>query len=281
MITDKIILSTLFEYNKIGNMPLTATEIWQWQIDKLGKQTKISLYDIRKELKNLIQQSQVLESNGFYSVNSNQGNFYNTRIHNIATTGHKWKSIQRRTSFIKHIPFIRSIRVIGSVSTANADINSDIDISIGSSKGYVWTVRFFVLFIASIFGVRRTKNKKRDKLCFNHYLGCSGAKINPNNDIGKRIVHKTLLHLQNHSLVLWEKDRNNTIPNISNGNSVLFFIKNAIEMFFRDTRIGKFFERVIGRVQINHINSKNLYSNNLPPLSINSQHIIFAHNKIS
>lgn len=272
MNTDEVVLSTLFENKKIGVASLTAPEVWHWQIDGCGARTNMSLFDIKASLESLVLSSKIKEKNGFYcETDAEKEFFYKERIDTIKHTGYKWQLIKRKAFFIKYLPFVRRVGVLGSVSMSSAKKDSDIDISIGSAVNYMWIARFFILCVSGIFRVRRHGKNKKDKLCFNHYLGCSNAKLCPQTSEGKKILYKTLLHINHQSITIWEHgiERN-----------PLFRLKDIVEKIIKALNYKGALESVLSKIQIKRIDSKRLYSSHLPKLSTDIQHIIFAHNKI-
>ncbi len=255
-------------------MPLTSFEIWRWQVDKNGRKATFSLLSVRQEVKALQQKGALKEFNGFYALKDALQPSPSDRPSRLIYTALKWRVLRRKSFFLPYIPYLRYARVIGSVALANAKRKSDLDISIGSARGFLWSVRLSVLFIALVFGFRRNEKKYSDRLCFNHNLGESNIQEQ------ERVAVKTLFHINEQSLILWEKGNKNTAPLVKGPVRLLELLKYSTEKLFLFIKIAPFFEKIAARIQIKHINKRRLYSSKLPPLSIYSKHLIFSSQKV-
>lgn len=87
---------------------------------------------------------------------------------------------------IARVPFVRCVILNGSLTGKNHKSSSDIDILIIAKKGHVFTARFFIVFFATIFRIKRPKDKFQisdnqcgdsvivkphaGKFCFNYFL---------------------------------------------------------------------------------------------------------------
>lgn len=273
---ETVCLATLAYYAVLSDAPLVASEVWQWQINDTGEPSHISLYDIMQSLDTLLQKNAMQEYNGFYSLACHNQPSYTQRIQAITHTAHKWSVIRKKARFLAYIPFVRYVRVIGSVALSTTHAKSDIDISIGSVRSHLWTTRAFTLFVAHILRRRRHHTKSNNRLCFNHYLGASGLQTN-----NEHLIAKTLFHISHQSLILWSKDQETTVPLIQKPRPILLSFKYAIERFLFRTKMDIVIEKWLSKIQIQHLNKHSLYSSELPPLSLQTQHLIFSYQKIT
>jgi len=70
------------------------------------------------------------------------------------------------------IPFIRLIFISGSLALENIKKDGDLDLLVIAKFGRIWTVRFLMVLLTSLLGVRRKKNSKNvsNKICLNHFI---------------------------------------------------------------------------------------------------------------
>lgn len=82
---------------------------------------------------------------------------------------------------ICQLPFVRCVILNGSLASGTHKQESDIDILIIAKDGHVFTARFFVNLLATIFRIKRSKNDSKGhagKFCFNYFLTESYLTIN-------------------------------------------------------------------------------------------------------
>lgn len=75
--------------------------------------------------------------------------------------------------FFKVVPFLECFILNGSVAEGRAKAGSDIDVLVIAKQGRIYTVRFLVLLIAMVLGIKRSKDESKDhagKFCFNFFL---------------------------------------------------------------------------------------------------------------
>ena len=279
---ETLCVATLVYYGLLSNAALVASEVWRWQINEKGEQSRASLYAITQSLHSLVQKNIIREYNGFYSLVSHNQPSYAQRMCAIITTGQKWSIARRKAFFLPYIPFVRSVRVIGSLPLATTRATSDIDISIGSARSHLWIARAFTLLVAHLLGVRRHHDRSVNRLCFNHYLGVSGVRIeqSPSSQVG-HILSKTLFHTTYQSAVVWSKSQAVSLPLVQAPHSFLLSMKDWCERFLSVTGLDSFLERHLCALQIRHIQNHSLYSEELSPLSLETHHLVFSYQKIA
>ncbi|HYU64897.1 MAG TPA: hypothetical protein VEK36_01340 [Candidatus Paceibacterota bacterium] len=171
------ILATLAYYD-VFEFPLTLVEIYKYlvnpgRVENLPEGIgEIKVSDILNELDNLKQGGRVVEHNGFYFLSADRISIYNQRIEREKLAAQKWKKLMRVVRWFPLVPHLRGVFVSGSLAINNTNEESDFDVLVIAKSGRLYTCRFFLSLLTSIFGVRRTRHdtKAPDKLCFNHYL---------------------------------------------------------------------------------------------------------------
>ncbi|MEX0916629.1 MAG: hypothetical protein WDZ44_00820 [Candidatus Spechtbacterales bacterium] len=254
-------IATLAYYAALGNMPLTSTEVWQWQTNEHGLPTSLSLRTIREALIGLTEAGIAYSYNGFFSLTSTPCDAKERRWR-IAETIEKRHSMARKVAFLPFIPFVRFVRVLGSVAIGNARTNSDIDLSIGVVGGRLWLTRALVTLVAHLLGVRRWGNHTANRLCFNHYTSRSEAPYGATNP--------AFFHIERQSIPLWPST-NPSKPLLTRG----------IELLLEVTMVAPMLEWALGRAQQAKIRSNAItYPPALPLPSRESTHLVFYYPRI-
>jgi len=86
---------------------------------------------------------------------------------------------QRLLTILGSLPWIKYLGISGSVSMLNANEGDDVDLFVITKAGQLWTGRFVLVLLTSLFGVRRFPNAQqvKDKLCFNLFFSEQNLKI--------------------------------------------------------------------------------------------------------
>lgn len=159
-------------------------------------------------------------------------------------------------------PYTRAIFLGGSVSLGTATAESDIDLFIISKSGRVWLNKFFMTFILSAVGERRTQKKLADKFCLNIFMSDDNPLL-PHRDETGATFYKNLLPVwsKNENEIkkfwesnLWIKKYFNISPvsqrNIfSEKKLILNFIRMAFEKFLDLTALGHVLEKFSFKTQ--------------------------------
>lgn len=263
-----VCIATLLYYQVLGNIPLTTVEVWWYQMNSEQQPTTLSLRAIQRHLHNLVAQGDLREENGFFAL-KNAPSCYAYRAQCVVESIHKWFIIQKIGKFLPYIPFIRHIRVLGSVATGSATYKSDLDISIGTATNSMWSVRFFTTLFSQFLGVRRHSNTTQDRLCFNHYTSKANAPYGTPNPL--------FWHIEKQSIVLWSATKNAVLTPRNIG----LVVKKLVEKTLRALRIAQAVETGCSVFQIKKIqNNPTPYPSQLPRLTRNSLHLVFYYPKI-
>jgi len=81
---------------------------------------------------------------------------------------------------------LRAVFVCNTLSGAGLTEGSDIDVFVVVRKGRLWLARFLATLALSVWGLRRTKRKIKDKVCLSFYVtddSLNLSKIALNNDV--------------------------------------------------------------------------------------------------
>jgi len=97
------------------------------------------------------------------------------------------------------VPYLRYVGLNGSVARGEASKSSDIDIMIVSEPGHIFTVRFIVVGILAIFGLKRSQHRITGKICANYFITSDNLDIKPHN---KKVAgwHKYMVALVDHNI---------------------------------------------------------------------------------
>lgn len=173
----KSILQTL-AYFDIFSHPLTLGEISNW-LWNYGQNLSIaSLADGLTELKN---NNLINEKFGYYFL-GNKEEIIEIRRSRQLLVEEKMKIAVRASKILSFTPFLQAVFVCNTVSAFTPDEDSDIDVFVVVKSGRIWIARFLATFFLTIFGLRRTKKKIKNKICLSFYttddnLDFSGIKI--------------------------------------------------------------------------------------------------------
>ncbi|MDZ7798718.1 MAG: hypothetical protein U5L76_03835 [Patescibacteria group bacterium] len=176
---EKSILKTICWYD-IFDYPLTAEEIWRWlYIDKEEKDFKKDLNDVlevlemSEKLKNIIE-----EDEGYYFLKGRR-EIVETRKERRDYDKKKWEKAKTAVNYLKMAPFVNYIAVCNNLALDNAKKESDIDFFIVTEPGHLFTARFFVTWLVHMLGLRRYKDKIKNKICLSFYLSSEALDFKP------------------------------------------------------------------------------------------------------
>ena len=82
----------------------------------------------------------------------------------------KLSALKKHLPLLAGVPYTRLIFLSGSAAAGTPRTESDIDLIIVTQKDRLWLNRFCLETIAWLLGRRRTRNKFRDRFCFNMFL---------------------------------------------------------------------------------------------------------------
>lgn len=109
------------------------------------------------------------QKDGFYFLSSRE-NTIAMRQDKVKIVEQKMKIAVKGIKKIRWVPFIRAVFVCNTVAGAVVEENSDIDVFVVTRAGRIWLARALATLILSLFGLRRTKRKIKNRICLSFYV---------------------------------------------------------------------------------------------------------------
>ena len=162
-------------YHDIFDYPLKLEEIISLLIEKKASQSAIL-----KEAANLQTQKKIDKKSEYYFLKS-RPNLVATRISREKYSKKKLRKARFFASILKLIPTIRMVAVSGALAMKNSHKNDDIDLVIITSRGALWTTRFFSNLLLLPFKRDSKGQKISDRACLNLFLDESALRIKEQN----------------------------------------------------------------------------------------------------
>lgn len=162
----KSILQTLAFWD-IFFHPLTKEELYE-MLYGVDKQI-LDYTDFINELHRFFEQGMVGCQDGFCFLPGRE-KIVDIRQLKVKLIEQKMKIARRGIKKLAKAPFVRAVFVCNTVAMGFADEDSDIDVLIIVKKGRIWLARFLATLALSLFGLRRTKTKIKNKICLSFYL---------------------------------------------------------------------------------------------------------------
>jgi len=161
----KNILYTLAFFDLLGK-PLTLFECWKNLFFIFPGTRKPSLLEVEAVLE---KHPRVKSKNGFYFKKGREDLVRERQVrHNFSRE--RWKRGLCVSRFLSFLPFVKMIGLCNTVAFNLAGGKSDIDFFIISKKNKIWTTRFLVTALVSLFGLRRHDRKIANRVCLSFYL---------------------------------------------------------------------------------------------------------------
>jgi hypothetical protein len=185
MLADRI--NNTLRFFDLQDFPLTAWEIHKYLISDLKiLQTKINsqheLTDdnqlpvspvhfdtILTQLHILIWEHRIVENGGFYCLPGREQIIVDRQLGYLQGIKRE-RLIRRYAKAAKHLPFVRSVVLLGSQALGRQKSTSDIDLLVITDPNFIGLARFFLTCYFQILGVRRHGKKIANRFCLNHYL---------------------------------------------------------------------------------------------------------------
>lgn len=167
---DKII--AVLKYFHLFDYPPSIDEMYSF-INK-----RASKAQIEEELSLLLKNRQILIKNKRYALGGHS-NIFNIWSDRKTISLERFKKATWIIKFFSNFSQIKLIGISGALAMNNCKPNDDIDIFAITKRNRMWTARFILLLLSSIFGMRR-KFKSKDinnKLCFNLFISETDLEI--------------------------------------------------------------------------------------------------------
>jgi hypothetical protein len=159
MTVKQAVISTL-AYFDLFDVPLTREEIYEHLFFLNPDQEKIDIY--------LRESPLIHEFDGYFSLKRNEA-FYEHFLAKRRRAKEFWRRVHRSQWMFSICPFVKFVGVCNSLPIRAVEDNSDIDLLIVTEKNHMFTARFFVTLITSIFGIRRHGKRIRKRFCLSFF----------------------------------------------------------------------------------------------------------------
>ena len=116
-------------------------------------------------------QATIEHQDGLYFP-SGRGDLLRTRARREALSRDLLDRDHRILSVVAGMPFVRMVALSGSLAHLNAEASADLDFFVITAPHRVWSVTFFLLVIARLFGWRR-------RLCLNYVISEDALRVEP------------------------------------------------------------------------------------------------------
>ncbi len=133
---------------------------------------QVSFTQIIEVIESLTQQKLVFSKNGFLVI-QNRDSLLESRTKQDFLLDIKWKKLMKMATWFRYIPFVDFVLVSGSMSFGAIRKSSDFDVVLGVRQGRIFTARYLVSGLFSLFRARRLDDfeaSSPDKFCFNHII---------------------------------------------------------------------------------------------------------------
>jgi hypothetical protein len=153
-------------YFDIFNYPLTVLEIIQFSSVRINH-----LSDMEEALQEMAESILIYRFGDFYSLNNEQSWIERRRRGNKNALEVQAKAL-KRSRFIYHFPFVRSVNISGSLSKNYFDENTDFDFFVITSPNRIWITRMLLTLYKKIFLLNNRKY-----FCINYYIDTEDLNI--------------------------------------------------------------------------------------------------------
>ena len=153
------IIATL-AYFDLFEVPLTRNEISEHLFFTDPDEGKIDIYLRESPLINL--------KDGLYSLQQ-YPIFFQNFSEKQARAKEYWKRVKKYQWIFSICPFVKMVGVCNSLPIQDVHEESDIDLFVVTKNKHLFTARFFLTLLTSIFFVRRHGNRVRKRFCLSFY----------------------------------------------------------------------------------------------------------------
>ncbi|MBD3311141.1 MAG: hypothetical protein GF349_01425 [Candidatus Magasanikbacteria bacterium] len=164
---NRSILQTLAYFN-IFNLPLTKEELYRW-LFFYKHNFKTDYIDFLEFLDEYTEDASWQTKGGYYFLPGCEKDIAK-RETGIRLIEKKMKIARRAVRKLRYIPFVKAVFVCNTVAALSASEDSDIDVFIITKKNRLYLARIMVTLAMSIFRLRRTKKRIKDKICLSFYV---------------------------------------------------------------------------------------------------------------
>ncbi len=182
----------------LQEFPLTAYEVQKYLIADLktlqpkldaqfeliesdSSQTSTIHFDtILTQLQIMTREGRIICKNGFYALPGHESIIAQRQINHLKGVKRE-RRIRKYAGFARHLPFVRSVVLLGSQAMGRQKKDSDIDLFVITDPDHIGIARTFLTVYFQVLGVRRHGNKIANRFCLNHYLASPRALVSDRN----------------------------------------------------------------------------------------------------
>ncbi|MFA7308917.1 MAG: hypothetical protein WC045_02480 [Patescibacteria group bacterium] len=157
------ILFTIRYYDAFSH-PLTNFEIWVYAYGK-----PLELHEVVYALDEMVACGTIERFNNFYFMPGRQ-ELVKTRAQRYEISQKLWEKAVKATRLLSYLPFIEGVFVNNSLAFFNCDRESDIDFTIITTPGRIWTARALSGVLLQVMGLRRHGKNIAGEVCLSLYI---------------------------------------------------------------------------------------------------------------
>lgn len=275
MIQERIVATIRFF--DLQGLPLTMLEVYKYLVvqPQLLKEKLDDSYELVSEnqpghvvsfdttlvaLNDLVESGRLEQSHGHFFLPGKKF-LVVERLRNHVYGIARERRIKKWGRFLKYIPFVRGVGLVGSQALGQERSGSDIDLFLFTDSKFLWTARTFVTGYFQVLSVRRHGKKIANRFCLNHYVA-GVKKLERGKNLYTALEYVKLRPITENSLVSEFKNQNPWIytffPNALRINSLVSISSkdSLFQKFFErlfTNPLGQWFERTLAQVQMKRI----------------------------
>ncbi len=166
------ILSTL-AYFDVFDYPLTAEELYRalhaLDADTMAVLSTGTFDQVLIQLQDLVENGRIEMKDSMFFLPGRIQTVV-TRQLAIPTIEKKLRIARRAVRLIRWIPFVYGVWVCNTLASGTVKDESDIDVFIIIKEGRMWSTRFLITIVLSVFRLRRTQTRVANKICLSYYI---------------------------------------------------------------------------------------------------------------
>ncbi len=149
--------------------PLTVAEIEEFL---MFYPNPVGFVSILEALDFFIANKRIESSNGMYAL-AGRKDLIMQRLAKYVPNEKKYRIACRMSAILSHIPFVRMICVVNSLSLQNAQEESDIDLFIVAKHSHIWLTRLLVVAALDLMRARPRAAVRKNMICTCFFASCS------------------------------------------------------------------------------------------------------------
>ncbi|HPI67264.1 MAG TPA: nucleotidyltransferase domain-containing protein [bacterium] len=163
----KAIIETMVFFD-LFDFPLTKEELWRYLYSFSG--IKIEQEDFFKVLKAVVEEKLVATQGEYYFLFGREAIVMAREEKIIYSLSKRQRAEKLVRRWLRFLPNIAGVFLIGPIVYGNAKKESDIDFLIVAKPGRIWTVRFLAAWPLKLLNLRPTERVKKDRFCLSYFI---------------------------------------------------------------------------------------------------------------